>query len=944
MADCPSDAQVAAFVERTLGEGERTALESHVFACESCREAIAHVVAASDGPRQLGRYRLDRIIGSGGMGVVWDAWDPALERRLAIKLLRAELTDDSGRARLIREARTLAKLQHPHVVAVHDVGEVDGEVFIATELIDGEPMAQWQHGQRAPAVLDAYAQAARGLRAVHELGLVHRDVKPSNIFVGRDGRVRVGDFGLATRDRTASAATGSDSSLTSDGQVVGTPAYMAPEQRAGKQVDERADQYSLCLALSEALLGERPAAGATAAELSARGVAAPWAAIARGLAKDPAARFADLRPLVAALDRQPVRRWPWIAGAAVAIVAVGAFALLRDGGRDCPQVPRLAWEPAKLRAAFAASKLSYAADAATTTLAALDGFSARFAVEDHDACVAGGERRAACLERIRDQVGQLVGELSAAPDALTIQRAASSVRSLPDPGVCNTAGGLGDQVVAGDATQLQRFDAAIGHAAMLRRLGKLDASKAETLTIVAAAKAANLLPAVADAQHELGTVLLQLDDRGAEAMLEEALATAATAHADLTAARISALLVEVVGVKGDVAAAERQARLARPAILRAGVDKYLDGVVERGLGHTAQQAKQYASAYDHYKKAEELHRAIGELDDVDFDRRFEVVALGSLERIDEAVKINDALLASDRANLGAKHPRTLRDLTSAALLLFKAGRFAASATLLEQAVPIDEAISGKASIHAANTRAQLGAAYLQIGRIADAEPLFRATVAAFAAARPATDTELRGQRMNLAAIQIVLGNYAEAETALGELVELARAEHDDESLGLVLQNLGDALIRDGKLDRGLAAAQEAIEHDRKVPGAGSRMEAEATVTIGNGLLAQGKRAPAIAAYERAVALFEKSVGPDTAELGDPLTSLGELRGDAPLLERAVKLLASGDPVDLARARFALGRVRDDRTEVTAADGLLAAAGDRAKAKRAATQAWLAAHH
>ena len=329
MTPCPDETQVAAFVERTLSDVDREALELHVYECESCREALAHAVAISGAPRQIARYRLDRVIGSGGMGVVWEAWDPALERRLAIKLLRPEITDDAGRARLLREARALAKLQHPNVVAVHDVGEVDGDVFIATELVDGEPMGRWQLGRPASEVIAAYAQAARGLWAAHRAGLIHRDVKPSNILIGTDGRVRIGDFGLATRDRMAVPAhtDGGDPRITRDGQIVGTPAYMAPEQREGKLVDERADQYSLCLALAEALTGARPAAGVTASELAAGGVVAPWPAIARGLAADPSERYESLEPLVTALDgTQPPRR-ALIAGVALTAVLVAGFGM-----------------------------------------------------------------------------------------------------------------------------------------------------------------------------------------------------------------------------------------------------------------------------------------------------------------------------------------------------------------------------------------------------------------------------------------------------------------------------------------------------------------------------------------------------------------------------------------------------------------------------------------
>ncbi len=948
---CPDAATVVAFVEHTLSGAERAAVESHVFECESCREAIAHAVAATDAnrPRSIGRYRLEHVIGRGGMGVVWRAWDPALERPLAIKLLRSEIAD--GAARLLREARALAKLQHPHVIAVHDVGEAtNGDVFIATELISGEPLSQWQRGRPVPAILDAYAQAARGLAAAHALGIVHRDVKPSNIFVGDDGRVRVGDFGLATWEREVvpsgegDSKTPANADVTRSGQIVGTPAYMAPEQRAGKPVDARADQFSLCLALVEALTGTRPEASTAAPELSRSNVAAPWTVIARGLAIDPAARHRDLAPIIAALAPRPARRWPYVAFSVAVAGAIGGAVLLRAGGGDAcnARPPAIAVDRAALISAFHATKLAYADDAAARTLAGLDAFAARFAAEDREACHAHAERRSLCLGHVRDQANALVAAISAQPDPLTIQRAAASVRGLPDPDLCAAPAALAEQAFPAEPARANAIDAAVAHAAALRRLGKLSDARTAVDAALGDARAANYLPAIAEALHERGTILHAQGNAGAEQSLVDALAAAAAAHADLEAARIAALLVEVVGDKrttGDPAAAERQASLARAAIVRAGGDRYLDGVVERGLGHTDQQAQHYATALAHYQRAEELHRAIGALDDVDFDRRAEVMALGSLDRIDDATRVSDAVLASDRANLGPKHPKTISDISNQGVLLFKAGRFAAAATTLEAALALDEEVFGKASVQAAQLRAQLGGAYLALGRLAEAEPMFRDAVSVLAATRPAADPELRGERMNLAAIRILLGNYRDAEADLIALGEAARAAGVRESLGLVLQNLGDAYVRDGKPALALAAARDALAADAP----GSLRAAEAHVTLGSAQLALGKRAGAIGEYETAIRMFETVAGKDTAELGEPLTALGELRGDRAMLARAIGLLAGGDPVDLARARLALGTLTGSRADVAAADVLLRAAGPRAALRRTAVEAWLAAH-
>jgi tetratricopeptide (TPR) repeat protein len=199
-------------------------------------------------------------------------------------------------------------------------------------------------------------------------------------------------------------------------------------------------------------------------------------------------------------------------------------------------------------------------------------------------------------------------------------------------------------------------------------------------------------------------------------------------------------------------------------------------------------------------------------------------------------------------------------------------------------------------------------------------------------------------------VHILLGKYPDAIAELDGLSAAARAAHDDESLGLVLQNLGDALIGAGQYARAIAVAHEALEHDAKVFGNVSRRAAEAHTTLGNAYAKAGQRADAVTAYELAIAMFEK-IEKDTTELGEPLTGLASLRDPAvarPLLERAVQLRRDGDPADLAASRFALGRVRhalhdpDAHLEVEAAIALWKKAGDRATSRRVAAEAWLAA--
>jgi len=308
----------------------------------------------------IGKYRLDRQLGAGGMGVVWAAFDPDLERAVAIKVLRVVDAVATLRTRLLREARAMARLKHPNVLTVYEVGTDRNRDYIAMELIDGGDLDAWLASRPPRAeILAALLASGRGLVAAHDAGLIHRDLKPHNILRGRDGGVYVTDFGLArgqiedgpdlVQGAFAATAVGSqpratdsvlDSPLTQTGVLIGTPAYMAPEQFAGRAPDPRSDQFAFCVTAWEAITGARPFAGKTldelraAAAVGARGLGAVAETVmparirgvlARGLAADPAARWPDMRAVLRELEAAiaPPRRSRAPMFAAVALAVVG---------------------------------------------------------------------------------------------------------------------------------------------------------------------------------------------------------------------------------------------------------------------------------------------------------------------------------------------------------------------------------------------------------------------------------------------------------------------------------------------------------------------------------------------------------------------------------------------------------------------------------------------
>jgi formylglycine-generating enzyme required for sulfatase activity/tRNA A-37 threonylcarbamoyl transferase component Bud32 len=303
-------------------------------------------------PTNVGRYQIGSVLGTGAMGVVYRAHDPYLGRAVAIKLVRDTRANTSGQARLLREAQAMARLRHPNVVPIFDVGEVDGAMFVAMPILEGGTLKRWLcDGSRSlDAILDRFIAAGRGLAAAHAAGLVHRDFKPDNVLLGTDGEIHVADFGLArlANDHLASNA-GTDplvpGLLTQKGAVVGTPPYMAPEQLRNHPIDARADQFSFCVALWEAIFGRRPFPDpSTGIEHPIRARLDTIAAgpplrrdhtaiariLARGLAFDPDNRWPSMQALLEKITTHRGHRyWRPLAGSLGAIglaTAIVAFA------------------------------------------------------------------------------------------------------------------------------------------------------------------------------------------------------------------------------------------------------------------------------------------------------------------------------------------------------------------------------------------------------------------------------------------------------------------------------------------------------------------------------------------------------------------------------------------------------------------------------------------
>jgi serine/threonine protein kinase len=412
--DCLGDDAILEFVEKKLAPAAEQQIHDHISTCPACRQLVAeagkyyyegqsHAETLTVSARMrsselapgqvIGRYSILSTIGRGGMGIVYEAYDPQLRRRIALKLLRDDPDDDAGaharKTRLLREAQAMAQLSDPNVVSVFDAGELDGHVYIAMELVAGVTLDDWRiaTARSIGEIVAVFEQAARGLAAAHAAGLVHRDFKPQNVLVGNDGRVRVTDFGLA-RETTAAAdefPAGTPApvvdAMTRTGTLCGTPAYMAPEQFERRVADAISDQFNFCVAFYEALYGERPFRGTTIYELAhqvlegriepprdARVPADVRTIVMRGLRGSREERFPSMTRLIeelARIERAPIPRSRAASRIAVAIAGLGVVATVAWFATQHETKPSVA--PAAARTAGSSASPS---GSASPTLAA----------------------------------------------------------------------------------------------------------------------------------------------------------------------------------------------------------------------------------------------------------------------------------------------------------------------------------------------------------------------------------------------------------------------------------------------------------------------------------------------------------------------------------------------------------------------------------------------
>lgn len=502
----------------------------------------------------LGRYQILSIAGTGGMGRVYAAFDPQLDRRVALKVVHTK-DDASHQQRASREAKALARLSHPNVVAIHEVTEHDGQLLIAMEFVKGQTLKGWMSahppsGKRQWLLdaLDVLLQAGRGLAAAHEAKLVHRDFKPANVLVGDDGRVRVVDFGLARGvlvrgdiEDTRDSDGASSDQITKTGAVVGTPAYMAPEQMRGDPLDGRTDQYGFCVAAWELLYGVRPSleAGVPDAPQDSAVLDAVEKALRKGLSAAPGSRFGSMERLLekvqaeleALQGRRPKRRLAvgLVAGVVVLGGVFGTLPLLQQrklaACRAEADVLAGAWNPSvreSLETNLEGTRVGSVTRVAAKSAGLLDEYAERWRGAFHATCEASIEDNWSepdadaarwCLGDRRASFEALVAALSGADNDLAVY-SVQAATSLDDPAQCADPRLVDAAPPAGsDTGALAAIRTAIAEAEMLTQLENYATAGEKATEAVRAAKDLGWLPLLARARLASARVL---DKNGTE--------------------------------------------------------------------------------------------------------------------------------------------------------------------------------------------------------------------------------------------------------------------------------------------------------------------------------------------------------------------------------------------------------------------------------------------
>lgn len=959
---CLSESTIVGFLEHRLPGHAVDVVDAHVDRCALCRLVLTELArtsptaaspasqAATDvytvGPSDadsrprgtaVGRFVILDVLGSGGMGTVYSAYDPELDRNVALKLLHPSIADG---AQLRSEAQVMARIQHANVVAVHEVGAFGDQLFIAMEHVDGVTLRHWL--AEAPRtwreVVAVFLQAGEGLSAAHQAGVVHCDFKPENVLVGRDRRVRVSDFGIAALKLDVAAIAG------------GTPGYMAPEALRASGGDARSDQFGFCISLHEALYGGRPfrardpehltdevQRGLPPAARRARVPAHLRAVLRRGLALAPNDRYPSMRDLLADLRRRlETRRRLRLAAAAAALLGIAVTATVFIAlGHAAPSVApcagartRLAgiWDfPRKLTAhtAFLATGLPYAPVSFGHAAERLDRYADAWLTARTEACEATEvrheqsaallDRRIACLDDLAIRM-RVIAETFVHADVATVRDAALVSEGLPPLGSCSDLKALLAVVPPpSDPITRARTDAllaSVTQASTLLDAGKPDAA-ARATPRPADVRSIGYAPLAARHSFLEGRLASWRGDNAqARTLFKQAAAEAEAGGIDETKARALLKAAQYADAAGDAGEAERLFGEASATSRRLGTPDVIEAELAQGRGRVHNAAGRFAEALEQRQRVlAVMIRVHGAADVQTANARIEVA-----ESLRTLFRGADALVEAERAAhdldaaLGAAHPDAASAHAMHAILRFDRGHYAEA--LAESSLAYDHLVAVLGPRHAdlAGAVTVAGNAHLALHHDDTAFEMMRRAVALTQDGFGPDHAMVRGARLGLAQGLLRAGRSREATVELKAILDAsARTGAARDYLdGMALVGLGSALVIERKPRAAVARCEQGIRildaqlGRRNVETAAARGElAQAVSTF--------DRRRALALLEEAVAIELDTLGASDPRTGTDRTRLGKLlyqsghraRGRRLVAEVHALLVELGEPFESA---------------------------------------------
>ncbi len=944
-----SEARIAAYLRGELSQADRADVEAAMDADPQWLGVLALLAAeqdldagstsASQGStvdrldrqfssrlhpgQRVGRFEVSRPLGRGGMGSVYAAYDPQLDREVALKILHASRA--SEQPQLLSEARALAQVNHPHVITVHDVGRWEQRVFLAMELLDGDTLRQWRSERTRDwrSVLEVYIDVAGGLAAAHAAGIVHRDVKPSNVMITPSGRVVLVDFGLAVEQdgRRTSPRSEPEAAATGAPNRAGTPAYMAPEQLRGEPSTSASDQFSLCIALHEALTGALPDASCEAGRASGfepcpRVPRRILRAVGRGLSPQVADRHRSMEALIEALRRAGnTPLWP--VGLGVTAGLLGLALWPRDAnepGRCTGADAELArvWVPSRRDAVarqLRAPGGAWSDRVAETTLSRLDAYASSWLIAHADACQAEGDddvrlgARMLCLDRRLRKLDVLLDVFEAGGSDVVVH-AVQAADALPAIEDCGQAETLARDGVAGDP-QAESIRDRLAYAEVLRESASLDEAEQtahEALEDTMPRRDASL---EAEARLVLGWIE---HDQGryeaAEEQLRLALAAATVSRNDLAVSKALHRLAWVVGYKlgrhedGRDLCDRAEAWSTR---LR-GVDVQAASLA-LSRGWIEHDAANFDAALAHFERAASRARQASPSNaEATYDLGLALNGIGSAQLargdLEAAESAFDSAASLLGARLGAEHPRVAQVLNNRASMLRALGRPEEALEVLESTLHAFVDAYGPEHVVVGHSEANIAVVLNDMARyeggIEHANEAIRILSTINGEDHPlvAKSFALRGDA------QLGAGRLVEAERdfhrALSIETQVLGPEHP--SIGITASNLSIVYDRMGRIEEAVEHQEQALRILEASYGAQGDLVATGRMNLAFLERRRGRYARSLELYEQALEhVSDLSRGIALLGTGEAYLLVGRTQDAVETLRDAVEFLKDRPP-------------------------------------------------